>query len=45
MFGIFGLGPGEILALAALGIIPLVAAGVVMVVVLATRKREPPDED
>ena len=45
MFGFFGIGIMEILILAALGVIPLVAAGVVVAVVLATRKKKPPDED
>ncbi len=45
MLGFFGLGVMEILVLAAVGVIPLVAAGVVVAVVLATRKKRPPDED
>lgn len=46
MFGIFGLGPQEILILLALGFVLVAApAGVVLAIVLATRKRRPPDED
>jgi hypothetical protein len=46
MFGIFGLGPVEILVMAALGALLLAgAAGVAVAVVLAVRNRQPPDED
>ncbi len=44
MFGAFGVGPIDLAILAGIGV-PLLAAVASVVILLATRGRQPPDED